>query len=200
MKKSLKGFAIGVVVGALLMVSTFAVASSVNQFILARADYPVYVNNVLYEPAYLDLELPMMKYKGYTYAPLRAVSELLGVQIDWDEVLLRVDITREQPSAGNAAFRNIVVSGTQGTYTVTGEARVFEATYQYEVSDGHHVFMEGFGTASTGGPDWGTFTLEVIIAPEDLPTNGTLTLFLFEESAKDGSIINELAVVLEVFP
>jgi len=197
MKKTAKGFVVGVLVGAILMVSTYALAESVKGFLLARADYPVYVNGELYEPGNLDL--PMMKYRGYTYAPLRAVSELLGVQIEWNEELNQVEITREQPPLENVAFRNITVSGEQGNYVVTGEARIFEATYQYEVSDGHQIFMQGFGMASAGAPEWGTFTIEVSISPSELPMNGTVSIFLFEESAKDGSIINEMDVVLEVF-
>lgn len=195
MKKTVKGFAMGVVVGALLMVSTFAIASTVNQYLLIKADYPIYVDDKIYES-----NLPILNYQGSTYAPLRAISELLGVKIMWNEELHRVEISPGQPPIENSAFRKIAVSGTQGTYVVTGEARIFEATYQYEVSDGHVMFMQGYGMASTGAPDWGTFTIEVNVSPSDLPANGTLSLTLFEYSAKDGSIINELGVVLEVFP
>ena len=198
MSKTAKGFVLGLLAGAILMMSTYAVAGPITEYILALADYPVYVNDELYEPG--PLALPMLKYRGYTYAPLRAVSELLGVDIEWNEAMGRVEITREQLSEGNTAFRNVVVSGTQGTYTVTGEARVFEATFQYEVSDGHFVFQKGYEMASAGGPDWGTFELNIDISPQDLPANGTLSLFLFEESAEDGSVINELAVVLQIFP
>lgn len=194
MSKVLRSFVMGVLVGAILMVSTYGVASTVNQYLLERADYPVYVNNELYVPG--ELDLPILKYRGYTYAPLRAVSELLGVHIDWNAELGRVEITREKAPV----FRNVTVTGGQGVYTVTGEARVFEATFQYEVSDGHFVHMAGFMTTSNGAPEWGTFTLEVNVAAEDLPVNGTLTLFLYEESAADGSVINQQAVVLETFP
>lgn len=76
---------------------------------------------------------------------------------------------------------------------------MFEATFQYEVSEGHFVLLQGFATASTGGPEWGTFSLNLSISSDDLPENGTLSLVLFEESAKDGSDINVLPVVLEVF-
>lgn len=195
MTKTFKNFAMGVLVGALLMVSTFAVASTVNQYVLIKADYPIYVDGEIY-----DSNLPILNYQGSTYAPLRAISELLNVKIIWNDELNRVEITPGLPPIENSAFRKIAVTGSQGTYTVTGEARIFEATYQYEVSDGHQVFMKGFGTASSGAPDWGTFTINVNIAPSKLPVNGTVTIFLFEESAKDGSVVNELAFALEIFP
>jgi hypothetical protein len=99
----------------------------------------------------------------------------------------------------NNAFRKIEVEGSNGEYTITGEARVFEATLKYRVTDGHVYFIEDFHTASDGGPNWGTFLLEIMIAEEDLPVNGTLTLELYEESAKDGSEINVLIIPIETF-
>lgn len=196
MNKILKGFTMGVLVGAMLMVSTYALAGPVNEYLLARADYPIFVDDELYESD----GLPILKYQGYTYAPLRAVSELLGVDIAWNEALNRVEITRGQLPIGNSAFRNIIVTGEQGIYTVTGEARVFEANFHYEVSDGHFVYQQGVLTASAGAPEWGTFTLDISVSLNDLPENGTLSLGLYEASANDGSIINELGVALEIFP
>jgi hypothetical protein len=143
-------------------------------------------------------ELPILNYQGYTYVPLRTLSELLNVSIFWNETLKQVEITHVSPTE-NQAFRNITVNGTQGNYTITGEARIFEATVQYDVEDGHYVYLEGFVTASEGAPSWGTFTININIPASDLPNNATLMLILFEESAMDGSRINELPVVLEVF-
>lgn len=196
MRKTIKGFAIGLVVGAGCMLATSVFADTIKEYVLVQSDYPIYVNDNLYQSEVR----PILNYEGHTYVPLRAVSELLDVGIKWDANQRRVDISQgiEEPLE-NAAFRNIEVSGSQGQYLVTGEARIFEATLQYEVSDGHFVFLKDFATASTGAPDWGTFALELNIPEEDLPTNGTLTVYLYEESAKDGSIINELPVVLEIF-
>lgn len=194
MTKTIKGFALGVVVGALLMVSTYAVAGQATQYVLTKANYPIFVGGKLYEG-----NLPMLNFKGYTYAPLRAVSEIFGVKIFWNDALQQVEITPGERPVENSAFRNINVSGSKGEYTVTGEARVFEATFQYEVSDGHMVFAKGFYTTNEGAPAWSPFTLNVKVAQASLPKNGALTLALFEESAKDGSIINELGVTLEVF-
>jgi hypothetical protein len=152
--------------------------------------------------------------------PLRFLSEGLGSYVDYRtvekvglvfsfshdfpgeeiaETVSRIVRDVETEHLENEAFRNIKVSGFQGNYTITGEARVYEGTVQYEVSDGHIVFAKNFVTASSGGPDWGTFSIEVNIAKDDLPEYGTLIVFLFEESAKDGSIINELPIVLEIF-
>lgn len=97
----------------------------------------------------------------------------------------------------NNAFRNIEVTGKDGKYIVTGEGRVFEATMNYAVSDGHVYFVEDFYTLPEGAPSWSPFTLEISIPKDELPVNGTVMLELFELSAKDGSPVNILFVPLE---
>ena len=196
MNKTIKGFIMGLLVGVFFMVSTSSLAGSIKDYVLVKSEYPIYVNKNLYE----SMDRPILNYEGHTYVPLRAIGELLGAGIKWDEKVRQVEITYGEQSLENQAFRNIEVSGTQGNYTITGEARVYEATFNYEISDGHVVFFQGFKTTSAGAPDWGTFTLEFNIPKGDLPVNGTLVLSLFEESADDGSIINELPIVLEIFP
>jgi hypothetical protein len=99
----------------------------------------------------------------------------------------------------NNAFRNIEVTGESGFYIITGEARVYEAVYRYAVTDGHIYFIDDFETVSEGGPSWSKFSLEITLAKKQLPVNGTITLELFEDSAKDGSRANELMIPLETF-
>jgi hypothetical protein len=194
MNKTMKGLIIGVIIGAVLMLPISSFASSLTQYILVKAQYPIMVDGNMYEG-----DLPILNYEGSTYVPLRTLSELLNVNIFWNETLRRVEITHGDPKE-NQAFRNISVTGSQGNYVVTGEARIFEATVQYEVEDGHYVYLEGFVTASEGAPSWGTFTIDLNIPEADLPNNATMMLILFEESAMDGSHVNQLFVVLEVFP
>jgi uncharacterized protein YceK len=97
----------------------------------------------------------------------------------------------------NKAFRNLKVEGKLGQYTVTGEARVFEAVFGYSVSDGHQYYIEEFKQLDGGAPNWSPFTLEISISEDQLPVNGTVMLELYEESAKDGSKVNQLFIPLE---
>jgi hypothetical protein len=194
MNKTMKGFMIGLLFGACLMFTTSSFAA-LKEYVLEKADYPMIVNDNLYQSS----ELPILNYEGHTYVPLRALTELLGVEISWNQQLRRVEISHEQPVLENEAFRNILVSGSQGNYTVAGQARVFEATVQYEVEDGHVIFQQGFETASEGAPNWGIFTIDIQIPEDEMPDYGQLRLILFEESPKDGSRINELSVPLENF-
>jgi hypothetical protein len=171
-------------------------AAMVKQYTLIEAAYPIEVNGSTYE----NSQLPILNYQSNTYIPLRAVGDLLGSNVTWNPVLKRVEIRNgDGQSAQNNAFRNVRVSGTDGHYTVTGEGRVFEATMNYAVEDGHDYLLENFYTLDEGAPAWSTFTLNIVIPQKQLPENGTLTLELFEYSAKDGTRINTLSVPLETF-
>ncbi|MHA0857983.1 DUF3221 domain-containing protein [Paenibacillus sp. CMAA1364] len=110
----------------------------------------------------------------------------------------KIEVIAER-SYDNNAFRNVKATGSKGKYTITGEGRVFEATMNYAVSDGHNYLLENFMTLDMGAPEWSAFTLEIQISEHMLPTNGTLMLELFELSAKDGSVIHLLAIPLESF-
>lgn len=78
MKKELKGFVVGVIITVMLM-STVVFAGGVKQKIevmlnsvnLAVNGKPVKADNILY--------------KGTTYVPLRAVAEMLGKDVGWDQ-------------------------------------------------------------------------------------------------------------------
>ncbi|MCH1625844.1 BsuPI-related putative proteinase inhibitor [Ferdinandcohnia quinoae] len=101
---------------------------------------------------------------------------------------------------GNNAFRNVEVSGENGEYIVTGEARVFEASFLYTVEDGHdYIINETAQMASEGAPAWAEFKIEISIPKEKLPENGALIIHLYEKSAKDGSIINSYNALLQRF-
>ena len=100
----------------------------------------------------------------------------------------------------NKAFRIFApepnnVVGT--SFTVVGRARVFEATLQYRLEDGHNILAEGFTTATEGGPAWGDFEIQL---EYERPTSPSLTLILYESSAEDGQPIHELLLPLKVDP
>lgn len=84
----------------------------------------------------------------------------------------------------NQAFRN-VTGQVKYVYEVEGEARVFEGTYHFEVSDGHHILVKGFGTSTKGAPEWGTFHEKIEVPRQAVPVNGTLVLELYEPNMSD---------------
>ncbi|MFD1927898.1 Gmad2 immunoglobulin-like domain-containing protein [Sporosarcina siberiensis] len=108
------------------------------------------------------------------------------------------DVEKSDVVIENEAFQVFEPSPNekvQNQIIVRGLARVFEGTLNYAFEDGHFIIDQGFVTASEGAPGWGVFEFTVNIenAPE-----GLYKILLFEKSAKDGSIINELMIPVEV--
>ncbi|MBD3918357.1 hypothetical protein H8B09_06285 [Paenibacillus sp. PR3] len=178
----------------MLAVPTFA--DTVKQYVLVKVGYPVYVNG----QEYTSGEQPILNYQGNTYVPMRSVGDILGADVRWNSELNRSEITYGggMPHANNA-FRHIQVTGSNGHYTVTGEARVFEAVMNYVVSAQNNDLAESTYMLNEGAPTWSPFSLSIVIPADQLPLSGTLKIELFEYSAKDGSRINVMPLVLETF-
>lgn len=82
--------------------------------------------------------------------------------------------------------------------TVSGEARVFEATVSLSLRDSQNrEIASGFTTASAGAPAFGTFStpFAFFVAAET-----AACLWVFEESAADGSPRNVVQVPLTLLP
>lgn len=102
------------------------------------------------------------------------------------------------PSAkvySNARFRNVTVDTvSENRFVVKGEAQIFEANFGWVVEDGHRELKNGFEMTDAGAPAWGKFKFELDVEKER--PNSTLTLILYESSAKDGSRQHELFIPL----
>ncbi|MFD1017826.1 BsuPI-related putative proteinase inhibitor [Thalassobacillus hwangdonensis] len=103
-------------------------------------------------------------------------------------------------SAGEEAFRNLQVSGEDGSYTITGEARVFEGQFRYNVEDGHNILIEDTVVeVDEGAPAWASFSFEITLSEDQLPDNGSLTLTIYQVNPSDGRPTNVNYVPLESF-
>ncbi|WP_458414357.1 Gmad2 immunoglobulin-like domain-containing protein [Schinkia sp. CFF1] len=106
----------------------------------------------------------------------------------------------DQEVVNSDVFRNITITGDKGEYVVKGEASVHEGVFYYTVEDGHEYQVEETKVSvEKGAPAWGPFELNISIPEDMLPLNGTLTLELFERSAKDNSAINQYYTKLDEF-
>ena len=194
--KKWKGFIVGIATGCALMFTVTAYGETAKEFVLKTVSYPILVNG----ETYVSEELPVLNYEGHTYIPMRAIGDVLGANVEWNQEAFQAEITyglEEGPE--NTAFRQVKVSGSNGSYTVTGEARIFEANMSYALSDGHRYLLEAHHTLGAGAPAWSPFELKIELEPDQIPQNGTITIELFEYSANDGSKINVLIVPLESF-
>ncbi|MFC4099038.1 Gmad2 immunoglobulin-like domain-containing protein [Paenibacillus xanthanilyticus] len=105
--------------------------------------------------------------------------------------------------AENEAFRILspeIDAQVGRTFTVKGQARVFEAAFSYTFEDGHEVLAEGHVQASQGAPEWGDFEFEVQVKEPISPTSPTGTLTIYEVSAKDGSPVHQLTITVQFDP
>ena len=99
------------------------------------------------------------------------------------------------PEHSNARFRHVTVEKTDGnSFRIRGEGQIFEASFSWVVEDGHNELEKGFQMTDAGAPEWGKF--DFTIEAKKVQENSTLTLILFEASAKDGSRQHELPIAL----
>jgi len=123
--------------------------------------------------------------------PWTAIADVIAIDENGEALVPAI------PSPANLAFVPVsplpgdTVTGT--TLHIEGFARVFEATLQYALEDGHNVLAQGFTMADQGAPEWGRYSLDIEFAQ---PTSPGLTLRVFEYSMKDGSIVNEVVIPL----
>lgn len=95
----------------------------------------------------------------------------------------------------NARFKGVTVEKTgEHSFLIKGKAQIFEANISWVVEDGHDELKKGFEMTDAGAPEWGNFSFSIDVAKKR--ENSTLTLILFESSAKDGSRQHELPIVL----
>ena len=95
----------------------------------------------------------------------------------------------------NKRFKNVIVERIgKDSFLVRGQGQIFEANFNWVLEDGHDELQKGFQMTDAGAPEWVKF--KFIIQAQKKRKNSTLTLILFETSAKDGSRQYELPIVL----
>ena len=128
-------------------------------------------------------------------ATTETVSDSLENSID-SSLIRENNSSASVKKYSNERFKDVTVTQVSADkFVVEGKAQVFEANISWVVEDGHNELKEGFHTADAGAPAWGNFKFEIEVGKQR--PNSTLTLILFESSAKDGSRQHELPVLLE---
>lgn len=95
----------------------------------------------------------------------------------------------------NKRFREVTVQKLDDDkFRVKGQGQIFESSFSWIVEDGHYELAKGFEMTDAGAPEWGKFDFTLDVTKKN--TNSTLTLILFETSAKDGSRQHELPIPL----
>lgn len=101
----MKKFMLGFLVGAILF-SLAPVSAAIEEFICYRADYKVIING----EEYISEELPILNYKGNTYAPFRSILEKAGLDVNWNAELGQAEVTSNPTDAQNNTEEGNTVS------------------------------------------------------------------------------------------
>lgn len=89
MLKKYKQLIIGIIIGSILSCSV-AFANDIRTFIAQEAQFPVVVNGTA-----VKLDMPVVTIDGRTYMPLRAMGDVLGVKVNWNDEKKQAEITKE---------------------------------------------------------------------------------------------------------
>ncbi|WP_293895035.1 Gmad2 immunoglobulin-like domain-containing protein [Flavobacterium sp.] len=96
----------------------------------------------------------------------------------------------------NERFKDVTVESVgENKFRVKGKGQIFEASFSWVIEDGHNELQKGFQMTDAGAPEWGNFDFTIEASKKE--ENSTLTLILFEASAKDGSRQYELPIALD---
>jgi hypothetical protein len=79
---------LGFLVGAILF-SSVPISAAIEEFICYRADYKVLING----EEYISEDLPVLNYKGNTYAPFRSILEKAGLEVAWNADLGQAEVS-----------------------------------------------------------------------------------------------------------
>ncbi|MEZ7500773.1 Gmad2 immunoglobulin-like domain-containing protein [Flavobacterium sp. Arc3] len=123
-------------------------------------------------------------------------SNATSTSVDTVQVMKSIEQKKQIATAfSNENFRQVTVEKiNDNKFRIQGQAQVWEANINWVIEDGHNELKSGFTTTDAGAPKWGNFDFTFDIEKKE--EFSTLTLILFEVSAKDGIRNHELPIPL----
>ncbi|WP_102271857.1 Gmad2 immunoglobulin-like domain-containing protein [Cytobacillus massiliigabonensis] len=92
-------------------------------------------------------------------------------------------IQHSSDSIKRELFRSVEATGKNGVYKVTGEIRSNKREFYYIVEDGHNeLITETRQKVNTNNSQWSKFSFTFTLRKENIPENGTVTLYLFDKN------------------
>lgn len=92
----MKKFIAGFLVGAMLF-ATIPLSAAIEEYLCYKADYKVMVNG----EEYINADLPILNYKGNTYAPFRSILEKAGLEVAWNAELGQAEVSSPTSEQNN---------------------------------------------------------------------------------------------------
>jgi len=97
----MKKFILGLILGMLIMF-VIPVNAAIEEYICYKADYKVLVYGI----EYTNADLPILNYRGNTYAPFRSILETAGLNVDWNTGLRQAEVTKGDNTMDIIQIRN----------------------------------------------------------------------------------------------
>lgn len=92
--KNLKTLTVGFIAGVACMITTSAIAESIDVTAKLMPDVMFKIDDkVVASPS----DQPVLNYKGYSYVPIRFVSDYLGCEVNWDVVNRKIVMKTPEP-------------------------------------------------------------------------------------------------------
>ena len=127
MKKNLRPFLIGLLVGCLLMVTTPVFADNILQSI------DVVLNGVNFQVEGENVDVNSILYNGTTYLPIRKVAELVGKDIEWEQDTMTANIIERKVDAVLESTTNEIeifnINDSSNCYAIKDNITYYHARY-----------------------------------------------------------------------
>lgn len=110
----MKRFIAGLIVG--VMLSVLPLSAAIEEYICYKADYKLIIQG----QEFVNEELPLLNYKGYTYGPLRPMLEAAGLEVNWNAELGQAEANIPTPDITNESEVESVSTSAMEYDPVTG--------------------------------------------------------------------------------
>ena len=164
----MKKFVLGFLAAALLF-TAIPVGAAIEEFICHRADYRVMVNG----EQYISEDLPILNYKGSTYAPFRSVLEAAGLDVNWNAELGIAEVTtpteKEVKAMEYDTVTGLPVGAEYTEYNKTKKAVLYNGNTYLSTADLYTIFGIKFKTTNVkdGTTTFGNSNGDVVINISD---------------------------------
>jgi len=118
----MKKFISGLLVGVILSMCIGVYAVGINQFTATKATFPVLVNGKTF-----TTDKPIVVINGSTYMPLKAIGDVLGVKVSWNNDLGRVEVGETQVDIGGYSYSNPAPLNTAQTISIDDYSKKYTA-------------------------------------------------------------------------
>lgn len=165
MKKFIMGF-----LTAALLFTAIPIGAAIEEYICYRADYKVMVNG----EQYISNDLPILNYKGSTYAPFRSILEAAGLNVNWNAELGQAEVTTPNTKEDDNvieydATTGLPVGATYTEYNKTKKAVLYNGNTYLSTADLYTIFGIKFKTTNVkdGTTTFGNSNGDVVINISD---------------------------------